>query len=412
MRDAPPDGDTAPRSRRSPGALEVVAGIAVVAGLGIVGYSVLTHSDGGAATAPTSGADSSVNGLNVSCFAYRDVNRDGVYDVDDRPYAALLVQGSGPNGTTTAVSNTAGFTNFKMLLDGESAFVDRAGTYEFEALPPEGWTVTSGPTSQTVEFDELDGSPVGVVASTQCEPFGVAPQLMLEGPLPPSGADGGDAVELVSIESVDGSVQAEPRAIEDGRFAASVDSGPWLLTIDDGDGGRTRRVEVRHDPVFVSQQIDDQDDLDPMPTSVVVGFDDFTTAKTLAEIPNGYGGLNWSNWVATHRILYGGPGYVNVATSGEYVAYNSSGNPATVSSDQPFDFVGASIGSAWPEGERYDVVIRAWRGEELVHTDRLSPATAGPVFFDADYRNITRLEMASEANWQFVVDDAEFRVAG
>ncbi len=43
-------------------------------------------------------------------------------------------------------------------------------------------------------------------------------------------------------------------------------------------------------------------DVDPMPTSVVVGFDDFTTAKSLAEIPNGYGGLDWSNWVATHRI--------------------------------------------------------------------------------------------------------------
>ncbi len=102
---------------------------------------------------------------------------------------------------------------------------------------------------------------------------------------------------------------------------------------------------------------------------------------------------------------------MNGATSGEYVAYNSSGNPATVSSDQPFDFVGASIGSAWPEGEQYDVVIRAWRGDELVHVDRLGPSTAGPVFFDADYRSITRLELASEANWQFVVDDAEFRLA-
>jgi hypothetical protein len=342
------------------------------------------------------------------------VNRDGSYDVDDRPYAALVVRGTGPNGTSTATSNTAGFTNFEMLLDSESAFIDRAGTYEFEALAPDGWTITSGPSSQTVDFVELDGSPVGVVASGQCEPYGMAPQLTLEGPLLLPEGDGGSVVdiELVSIEAADGGAQAEPRAIDDGRFEASIESGEWLLTIDDGvGGGRTRRVEVLDDPVVVSRLSDDHDGFDPLPTSVVAGFDDFTTANTLVEIPNGYRGLNWSNWVATHRILYGGPGYVNVASSGEYVAYNSSGNPATVSADQPFDFVGASVGSAWPEGEQHDVVIRAWRGSELVHLDRLSPSTAGPVLFDADYRSITRLEMASEANWQFVVDDAEFRIA-
>lgn len=188
-----------------------------------------------------------------------------------------------------------------------------------------------------------------------------------------------------------------------------VESGSWLLRIDDADGRPIRRVEVGDDPVVVSQV--SGDGFDSLPTTVVLGLDDLTTANTVAEIPNGYGGLDWSNWVATHRILYGGPGYVNGATSGEYVAYNSSGNPATVSSDQPFDFVGASIGSAWPEGEQYDVVIRAWRDEEVVHVDRISPSTSGPVFFDADYRSITSLEMASEANWQFVVDDAEFRVA-
>ena len=91
-----------------------------------------------------------------------------IFDVDDRPYAALLVQGDGPNGTTAAVSNTAGFTNFEMLLDGESAFVDRAGTYGFEAVAPAGWVVTSGPPAQSVDFVELEGSPVGIVASGQC----------------------------------------------------------------------------------------------------------------------------------------------------------------------------------------------------------------------------------------------------
>ena len=256
--------EEAPSSRRSPGVLEVVAGLILVGGLGLVAYSLLIDSDGNDATlAP---ADSSTAGLDVSCFAYRDVDRDGTFDVDDRPFAWLPVRSSGPNGTATTVSNTAGFANFEMLLDGDTAFIDRSGTYEFAPEVPDGWELTSDAATQSIEFVELPGSPVG-------------------------------------------------------------------------------------------------------------------------------------------------PGYVNGATSGEYVAYNSSGNPATISSDDAFDFVGADISSAWPGGEAYDVVVQAWREDDLVHVDRFAVSTTGPVYFDADYRSITRLELSSDAHWQFVVDDAEFRLA-
>ncbi len=332
--------EEAPSSRRSPGVLEVVAGLILVGGLGLVAYSLLSDSDGNDATlAP---ADSSTAGLDVSCFAYRDVDRDGTFDVDDRPFAWLPVRSSGPNGTATTVSNTAGFANFEMLLDGDTAFIDRSGTYEFAPEVPDGWELTSDAATQSIEFVELPGSPVGVAALGQCVPYGVAP----------------------------------------------VD-----------------------DPVVVAAPVDDGDRADPLPNTVVVGFDDLITANTLAEIPRGYRGLGWSNWVATHRIFYGGPGYVNGATSGEYVAYNSSGNPATISSDDAFDFVGADISSAWPGGEAHDVVVQAWREDDLVHVDRFAVSTTGPVYFDADYRSITRLELSSDAHWQFVVDDAEFRLA-
>jgi hypothetical protein len=331
--------EDAPSSRRTPGALELVAGLVLLGGIGLVAYSLLSDSSGN--DSPAAPADSSTAGLNVSCFAYRDVDRDGMFDVDDRPFAWLPVGASGPNGTATAVSNTAGFANFEMLLGGDAAFIDRAGTYEFTPEVPAGWMLTSDPATQAVEFVELPGSPVGVAAAGQCVPYGLAP----------------------------------------------VD-----------------------DPVVAAVPVDDGDLPDPLATSVVVGFDDLITANTLTEIPSGYRGLGWSNWVATHRIFYGGPGYVNGATSGEYVAYNSSGNPATVSSDDAFDFVGANISSAWPGGEAHDVVVQAWRGDELVHVDRFAVSATGPVYFDADYRSITRLELSSEANWQFVVDDAEFRL--
>jgi hypothetical protein len=368
--------------------LNLLAVLAVVAGLGIVGYALLRDTDREVAEP--------VPGLNVSCYAYRDVDRDGTYDVGDRPFAGLAVEGRGPDDSTFAASNTAGFANFEMRLGSDAAFVDRAGTYEFEALVPAGWGLTSGPSVQTVEFVETDGSPVGVTAAGQCAPYGLAPELTVRG-----------TDQQVSIESVDGSTQLAV-TVTDGRFDATIDAGSWSIT---ADGEAARSFDVATDPVVLAGLVADSQPPDPLPNEVVVGFDDLITADTLIEIPSGYRGLNWSNWVATHRILYGGPGYVNGTTSGEYAAYNSSGNPASVTADEPFDFVGAHISSAWPEGESSDVIVRAWRDEDLVHEDRFAVSSTGPIFFDADYRGITRLELSSVASWQFVVDDAMFRTA-
>ncbi|NQY57938.1 MAG: hypothetical protein HRT86_15915, partial [Ilumatobacteraceae bacterium] len=78
--------------------------------------------------------------------------------------------------------------------------------------------------------------------------------------------------------------------------------------------------------------------------------------------------------------------------------------------DEPFDFVGAYMGVAWPEAENYPVTVRAWRGDELAYEDTIELATTGAIYFDADYRSITELEIASNARWQVVIDDAAFRV--
>ncbi len=395
-------------SSRQLSVLQVVAAIAVLGGLGLIVYTLLAGDDDeGAAVVPAVAGDTG-GALNTSCFAYRDIDADGRFDVDDRPYAWLVVAGEGPGGTTTVSSNTAGFANFPMRLDDPASLVNEAGVYTFEARPPAGWVLTSGSASQDVEFVEQPDAPVGIVAAGQCEPFGLAPALTVGGSLlPPAGWTGGDVVAAVENESGEVAVETS-----DGRFVVGVRPGVWTVTLSDGESVAERTVEVGDVPVTVSRFVDDDGEAASGGTDVVVGFDDFTAANTIAEIPNGYGGLDWSNWVAAHRILYGGPGYVNVGTSGEFVAYNGSGHPARVSSDEPFDFVGAYMGVAWPEAEEFDVTVRAWRGDELVHDDTLQLTTSGPVYFDADYRGITDVEIASSARWQVVIDDATFRVAG
>jgi hypothetical protein len=141
-----------------------------------------------------------------------------------------------------------------------------------------------------------------------------------------------------------------------------------------------------------------------------LGFDDLVGSDTLYEIPSGYGGLDWTCWVATHQKCYVCDGFVNANTSGEFIAYNSSGQRATVASARPFDFVGTNLGQGWLEGEGGDVIVRAWRGGELAYEDRLRVSVSGPTVFEADYRGIDRLEMVHERYWQVALDDFRYRL--
>ena len=379
-------------------AAQVVAALAVLGGIVLIGLALFGGSDDDAATGGVGERES----LNISCFVYRDTNRNGTYDLGDRPYSALLIDGIGPDGTVTAASNPGGFANFQMLLGGDGVLVAAPGSYRFEARLPDGWEVSSGTATRTIEFVELEGAPAGIVAVEQCEPYGLVPMLSIRGPIP-SGSE-------VEVESDAGPVDVE---IVDGvEFRAEVSAGSWTVTMSDGDVVHSRIVDVADAPVVLSAVADRDETTAPLTDPVIVGFDDFTTVDTITEIPNGYGGLDWANWVSTHRVVYGGPGYVNVGTSGEFVAYNSSGHPAAISSDVPFDFVGGYFGVAWPAAEQYDIVLEAWSGDSRVAFDTFRGTISGPLYFAADYRSVTRIEISSTANWQFVVDDLEFRTEG
>ena len=53
--------------------------------------------------------------MNASSFAFRDLNRNGVYDLHDRPMANVAFVGRGPDGWTKLVrTNIDGFSNFRM----------------------------------------------------------------------------------------------------------------------------------------------------------------------------------------------------------------------------------------------------------------------------------------------------------
>lgn len=343
--------------------------------------------------------------LNISCFAYRDINRNGIYDTADRPYAGLEVALFRPRGDAVgAVSNISGFTNFPMSATKWAAPINEPGAYRIEARPPKGWVVTSRNGEQEFSFKRLDGSPAGLVAERTLIPVGIAPELTISGSVAVDGAP-------VTIRALSPSGDLEyPKVEASGAFTFPAEAGEWQLTFSQRAAQVVRRVTVRDYAVVLSRVVVGATAPPSRTESRVVDFDTLTPSDTLYEVPRGYAGLDWYNWVATHQKMYKSDGMINGTTSSEYFAYNSSGHPATISRAQPFDLAGTHIGVAWPNAERFDIEVRAWRGTDLAYTDRLRGRVAGPVYFDADYRGITRIEMRSLGYWQVVLDDLMYRI--
>jgi hypothetical protein len=334
----------------------------------------------------------------VSCYAYRDVNRNGIFDMGDRPYAALPIQMTRPDGSKTTInSNIDGFANFVVRYgDTKNANVFAPGDHEVRSYPPPGWKLTSDNDSQILSMERIDDAPGGMFVAETCVPIGVAPILNIKGGFSaPQGAELG-AYNL-SISDEQGQVYSIPFDVA-GNFEFVGYPGVWTLSFADVEGVTQHSQAVRlSDAAVVLSHIDLQHRRTSQTEGgeiITLDFDDLTISDALFEIPSGYGGLNWRNWISVHNRFYQGAGYVNATVSSEYVAYNSSGTPGVIWSDEPFDFIGVYIGAAWPRGEEKDVVVKAWAGDELIHEDRLRIFRAGPVYFSANYTGITKLDIA------------------
>jgi hypothetical protein len=259
---------------------------------------------------------------------------------------------------------------------------------------------------QTLDVQRREDVGGGMVLASACRHMGVQNELRI------SGRINGEASGVAILAVHENGRRLEARSQADGSFSFDVDNGKWEVTLSGTNGSVTRFVEVNGHAVRLSTI----DMASPGPPAVVgatkiLDFDTLTSSDTLYEIPSGYMGLNFRLWVATHHKLYKGSGYINATTSGEFIAYNSSGYPAEIWSDQPFDFIGTFVGLAWPRGEEQDVIVKAWRNGKLVHEDRFGALNSTSIWFDGDYRGIDRLEFSHGNYERVVIDDFRVRTA-
>jgi len=348
----------------------------------------------------------------VSCFAYRDDNLNGKYDMADRPYAGLYVEISRPDGSIASNNaNIAGFTNFHVGrgVPDEAEFFE-VGSHSVEAFPPAGWKITSD-MSPNESLNTVADLNVGgkMTLTPPCAHIGVGADIQVSGMVALGDDFGHSDVSL----KISGSNAQERDVIisSSGQYRFPSEPGQWQLTATNKKTGAQtlREFQVDLASVVLSEISFEASPSPRTGENITINFDDVTTSDTLYEIPSGYYGLDWLYWVSTHNKFYGGWGYINGAISGEFIAYNSSGFPGSFASKEGFDFIGSYLTAAWPRGEQDSVIVRAWRGGELVHEDRVAISPAGPVYFAADYRNVEKVEFHLENRERIVIDDISIR---
>jgi len=352
-------------------------------------------------------------GPNISNYIYNDLNRNGIYDIEDRPMMKIAVKMTRPDGSwVIRRSNLNGFANFRHSLTANNVEVKEPGEYTFEVIVPDGWEVTSNNKIQVGTYMRAPETRPGIVIDKVPKPVGIAPILTVSGTVKlkeTSGSVTQATSNDVAIKAISPAGKERFITLDDeGSFSFKGDPGIWRITFESSTSNKCyeRVIEIGSTPVKMSSiLLDDEEIKEKKPVQHLVDFEDITNSF-IQKVPNGVSGLNWDNLVVVHNNHYKGEGYKNGTVSGEFVGYNSSGHPVTVSSENGFDFYGGYFSVAWlNNGEGETLEVRAWRGEELVVEEEYILSAIGPFWLDADYRHITKLELSTKHYWQFVVDD-------
>lgn len=353
--------------------------------------------------------------LNISAYAFHDINRNGDYDVGDLPMAGVVMQMTKPDGSIVQQnSNINGYINYKMSLNNDDQPISEpGGTYIFKVLQPPGWQITAGDQEQAIRFIAKRGSVSGLFAEKAPHWIGLAPDLAVSGRV--VGIDGAALPADVQLEATGpGGERQRVDLAGNGNFRFEATPGSWSLRFSSAalDWALERTVEVNSAPVEMVTIRAGQAQPAPQPVAVLENFD-WLQRSVLEKIPNGHRGLNWDYLLAVDNQEYGGPGYVNGLRSGHAGAYNSSGHPVTISAPpgQVFDFVGGYFTVAWNNANGEMLEMEAWRGDTLVARHAMKMSYLGPKWLDADLRGIDKLVLSTRHYWQFMTDDMRFRVA-
>ena len=127
----------------------------------------------------------------------------------------------------------------------------------------------------------------------------------------------------------------------------------------------------------------------------VITFDNLTT---LTAVPNGYGGLNWTNFYALDASDLTFPnGYTNGVVSPDDVAFNENGGIAFISPGAAFgttfNFWGAYFTGVWRDGLSIEII--GGLNGNTVYDNTITVNSESPFYYAANYTDINELDFIS-----------------
>lgn len=334
--------------------------------------------------------------INLSAFTYVDYDRNGKYTVGDRPMPGVQVTLEfGGRDIAVRTSNVNGFANFSASATDPTQPIHDLGVYSYTVHPPPGMSISSANQTQSATLKTVEGSIGGVGFEEMIKPIGLVPDLYIEGSMPVPGAA---SLSLRHGDQEIATLQTE----KDGSFRFSeLEPGTYTLRGDD----ISRDVILGPFPLNIGkfEPASAPDASEPL----IANFDDITFAG-MRKVPNGYRGLEWFNFNAMEdQFSTNSIGYINGCISEPYIAYSSSGHPASISRDTPFHFHGAYVSTSWLDAQGETLIVEMWHGANKVREDHIQLSIYHPVYYAPEIGNITKIQFSTKHYWQLVLDDVK-----
>jgi len=103
-----------------------------------------------------------------------------------------------------------------------------------------------------------------------------------------------------------------------------------------------------------------------------------TGIGNFSPVPNGYGGLNWSNFYGYSKFNRGASGYKNGMVSPDFVVFKPNANPASISSSTDFQLASGYLTGAWNDG--MTVTVKGYNNSALIYTQNFVVTSVSPTF--------------------------------
>lgn len=139
-------------------------------------------------------------------------------------------------------------------------------------------------------------------------------------------------------------------------------------------------------------------------------FDDLSPGDGIINVPNGYGGLNWNNFLVFNPTLVDpGTGYQNGMVSAPNDVFDGYATPASITDSQPFNLDSAYLTAAYYDG--LNLEVQGYNGSDLLYNNTYTVNTEGPLLVDFNYVGVTEvvftpyLSLSEGTSSQFVMDN-------